>query len=170
MLDGTGRRGTLASMTTVDSRADVGSACSLLIVQLARGARRRIEEAVAPTGLRPNEVLALVHLRERGPSAQQTLVELMCVDATNLVAVLNSLEDGGLIERRRDRSDRRRAIVALAAPGERLLADVDRAFGQVDDEILAGLTLTERQTLNALLAEVVRHIAAGSPQPLDQTR
>ena len=157
-------------MTTVDSRPDAGAACSLLIVQLARGARRRIEEAVAPTGLRPNEVLVLVHLRERGPSAQQTLVELMCVDPTNIVAVLNSLEDAGLIERRRDRSDRRRAIVALAAPGEQLLAQVDRAFRQVDDEILAGLTLTERQTLTGLLSDLVGHIAAGSPQPLDETR
>src|SRR5450755_1835621 len=148
-------------MSTVDSPPDVRAACSLLIVQLARGARRRIEQAVAPSGLRPNEVLALVHLRERGPSAQQTLVELMCVDATNLVAVLNSLEDAGLIERRRDRSDRRRAIIALAAPGEQLLAEVDRAFRQVDDEILAGLTLTERQTLTALLSDLVGHIAAG---------
>ena len=156
--------GTLTSMTTVESRPDVGAACSLLIVQLARGARRRIEEAVAPTGLRPNEVLALVHLRDRGPSAQQTLVELMGVDATNLVAILNSLEDAGLIERRRDRSDRRRAIIALAPPGERLLADLDRAFRQVDDEILAPLTATERQTLNALLSDVVGHIAAGSSQ------
>jgi DNA-binding MarR family transcriptional regulator len=157
-------------MTIVESRSDVGAACSLLMVQLVRGARRRIEEAVAPTGLRLNEVLALVHLRERGPSAQQALVELMCVDATNLVAVLNSLEDAGLIERRRDRSDRRRAIVALAAPGEQLLAQVDRAFGQVDDEILAGLTLPERQTLTGLLSDLVGHIAAGSPQPLDETR
>src|SRR5450759_3313272 len=98
-------------MTIVDSRSDVGAACSLLIVQLVRGARRRIEEAVAPTGLRLNEVLALVHLRERGPSAQQTLVELMCVDATNLVGVLNSLEDAGLIERSSDRSDRRRRSI-----------------------------------------------------------
>ena len=155
-------------MTTVEPRSNIGAACSLLIVQLVRGARRRIEEAVAPTGLRLNEVLVLVHLRERGPSAQQTLVELMCVDATNLVAVLNSLEDAGLIERHRDRSDRRRAIVALTAPGERLLADVDRAFHQVDNAILAGLAPTDRQTLNALLAEVVRHIAAGSPQPPDE--
>ena len=155
-------------MTTVEPRSDIGPACSLLIVQLVRGARRRIEEAVAPTGLRLNEVLALVHLRERGPSAQQTLVELMCVDATNLVAVLNRLEDAGLIERRRDRSDRRRAIVALTAPGERLLADVDRAFRQVDNEILAGLVPTDRQALNALLSDVVGRIAAGSPQSLDE--
>ena len=155
-------------MTTVDSRSDIGAASSLLIVQVVRGARRRIEEAVAPTGLRLNEVLALVHLLERGPSAQQTLVDLMCVDPTNLVAVLNRLEDAGLIERRRDRSDRRRAIVALTAPGERLLADVDRAFRQVDSEILGGLAPTDRQTLNALLADVVRHSAPGSPQPLDE--
>jgi DNA-binding MarR family transcriptional regulator len=157
-------------MTTVDSPSDVGAASSLLLIQLLRGARRRIEEAVAPTGLRLNQVLALVLLRDRGPSAQQTLVERMCVDATNLVAVLNSLEDAGLIERRRDRSDRRRAIVALTAPGEQVLAEIDRAFRQVDDEILAGLTLTERQTLTSLLSNLVGHIAEGSPQPLDETR
>jgi DNA-binding MarR family transcriptional regulator len=109
-------------------------------------------------------MLVLVHLRERGPSAQQALVGLMCVDATNLVAVLNNLEDAGLIERRRDRSDRRRAIVALAAPGEQLLADVDRAFRQIDDEIFASLAPADRQTLSALLTEVVRHVAAASPQ------
>ena len=157
-------------MSTVDSPAGVGAASSLLILQVVRGARRRIEEAVAPTGLRLNEVLALVRLRERGPSAQQALVELMCVDATNLVAVLNSLEDAGLVERRRDRSDRRRAIVALTAPGERLLADVDRAFRHVDDEILAGLTQTERETLTALLSDVAGHMAAGSQQSPDETR
>jgi DNA-binding MarR family transcriptional regulator len=156
-------------MTTIDSHPDVRAASSLLIVQLVRGARRRIEQAVAPTGLRLNEVLTLVHLRERGPSAQQTLVELMCVDATNLVGVLNTLEDAGLIERRRDRSDRRRAIVALASPGERLLADVDRAFRQIDTEILGGLTQTERETLTALLSDVVGHMAAGTPQALDKT-
>jgi DNA-binding MarR family transcriptional regulator len=156
-------------MSTVASRPDVGAACSLLIVQLARGARRRIEQAVAPTGLRPNEVLALVHLRERGPSAQQTLVELMGIDATNLVAVLNRLEDAGLIERRRDRSDRRRAIVELAAPGEQVLSDLDRALRQVDDEILAGLTLTERQTLIGLLSNLAEHIAAAPPQLPDES-
>ena len=70
------------------------------------------------------------HLRERGPSAQQTLVELLGIDATNLVAILNSLDDAGLIERRRDRTDRRRAIIALSPNGERLLANLDRALGR----------------------------------------
>jgi len=130
--------------------------------------RRRIEQAVAPTGLRPRELLALQHLQERGPSAQQTLAELVGVDATNLVAVLNTLEDAGLIDRRRNRADRRRAIIALSAKGEQLLADLDRALREVDDEILAPLTPAEREILNDLLARAVQHIASDrTPLPQD---
>jgi DNA-binding MarR family transcriptional regulator len=131
--------------------------------------RRRIEQAVEPLGLRPRELHALQHLRERGPSAQQTLVELLGVDATNLVAILNSLDDAGLIERRRDRTDRRRAIIALSPNGERLLANLDRALDEIDDKVFAQLTTTERQTLNALLVQAVDHIATDCSQPPDGT-
>src|SRR5215472_18076815 len=115
-------------MSVTGSR--VQGASSMLIHQLARGTRRRVEQAIAPTGLRPTELLVLQHLRERGPSAQQTLTELIGIDATNLVAVLNTLEDAGLIDRRRDRADRRRAIIALSERGGQLLANLDRALRQ----------------------------------------
>lgn len=147
-------------MRTAQPDGAVRSASSLLIAQLSRGMRRRIEQAVAPTGLRPRELLALQHLQERGPSAQQTLAELVGVDATNLVAVLNSLEDAGLIDRRRNRADRRRAIIALSEQGEQLLANLDRALRELDDEIFAPLTHAERQTLNDLLTTAVQHIAS----------
>ena len=124
-------------MSVTGSGVRTGAASSVLISQLARGMRRRIEQAVEPLGLRPRELHALQHLRERGPSAQQTLVELLGIDATNLVAILNRLEDAGLIERRRDRADRRRAIIALSERGEQLLADLDRALRQIDDEVFA---------------------------------
>ena len=135
----------------------------MLIAQIARGSRRRIEQAVATAGLRPRELLALWHLEERGPSAQQALAELVGVDATNIVAVLNSLEDAGLVDRRRDRADRRRAIIELSAKGEQRLAEIDRALRQVDDQLLAPLSPAERQTLNDLLARAVQHIAADGP-------
>jgi DNA-binding MarR family transcriptional regulator len=146
------------SVTGADAR--ISTASSVLISQLARGMRRRIEQAVEPLGLRPRELHALQHLRERGPSAQQTLVELLGIDATNLIAILNRLEDAGLIERRRDRADRRRAIIALSRQGDDLLADLDRALREIDDDVLATLTTAERETLNALLAQAVEHIAA----------
>jgi DNA-binding MarR family transcriptional regulator len=127
--------------------------------------RRRIEQAVAPTGLRPRELLTLQHLQERGPSAQQALAELVGIDATNLVAVLNSLEDAGLIDRRRDRADRRRAIIALSAQGEQLLANLDRALREVDDQIFSSLTHAERETLHDLLSRAVQHIASDCAPP-----
>jgi len=113
--------------------------------------RRRIEQVVAPLGLRPRQLLALNQLRERGPSAQQTLVDLLGIDASNLVALLNELEDAGLIVRRRDRTDRRRGIIELAEQGEQLLDDLARALERIDDELLSTLTSEERATLNALL-------------------
>ena len=152
-------------MSVTSSGSRVQGASSLLIAQLARGTRRQMEQAIAPTGLRPTELLALQHLRERGPSAQQALAELIGIDATNLVAVLNSLEDGGLIDRRRDRADRRRAIIALSAPGEQLLANLDHALRQVDDEIFSPLTPAERETLNDLLSRAVQHIASNGTPP-----
>jgi MarR family transcriptional regulator, lower aerobic nicotinate degradation pathway regulator len=153
------------SLTGSDVRTSAAS--SVLISQLARGLRRRIEQAVQPLGLRPRELHALQHLRERGASPQQTLVELLGIDATNLIAILNNLEDAGLIERRRDRADRRRAIIALSKQGERLLAGLDRALCQIDDEAFATLTSSERGTLNALLAQAVEHIAADCAPPTD---
>jgi len=155
-------------MGVTGSDAQVAVASSLLIAQLARGTRRRIEEAVVPLGVRPRELLALQHLRERGPSAQQTLVDLLGVDATNLVALLNSLEDADLIQRRRDRADRRRAIIELSTKGEHVLAELDRALRQIDDEVLSALTDSQRETLNSLLAKAVEHIHADCTQPSDE--
>jgi DNA-binding MarR family transcriptional regulator len=154
-------------MSVTESDARTSPASSVLISQLARGMRRRIEQAVEPLGLRPRELHALQHLRERGPSAQVTLVELLGIGATNLIAILNSLEDAGLIERRRDRADRRRAIIALSKQGDRLLADLDRGLRQIDDEVFATLTGSEREALNALLVQAVDHIVADCTPPTD---
>lgn len=124
-----------------------------------------MEAAAAPLGLRARELLALQHLRDRGPAAQQTLVELVGVDATNLVAILNSLEDAELIQRRRDRTDRRRAIIGLSDRGEQVLAQLDHSLEQLDDAFLVGLTAQERERLNTLLARVVEQTSAACTPP-----
>jgi DNA-binding MarR family transcriptional regulator len=142
--------------------APVGPARStVLITRLARAMRRQFEEAVAPLGLRARHLVALTHLKDHGPSAQQALIEALGLDASNLVALLNELEDADLIVRRRDRADRRRGIIELSPEGEAMLAEVDRALEAVDDEILSALSPDERATLNELLAR------AGACGPLD---
>jgi DNA-binding MarR family transcriptional regulator len=127
--------------------------------------RRQVEAAAAPLGLRARELLALQHLRDRGPAAQQALVELIGVDATNLVAILNSLEDAELIKRRRDRSDRRRAIIELSAEGEQVLAELDYSLQRLDDTLLVGLTAPEREQLKTLLGRIIEQTGAACAVP-----
>ena len=134
---------------------------TVLITRLARAMRRRFEQAVTPLGLRARHLVALRYLQDHGPSAQQNLIEALGLDASNLVALLNELEDADLIVRRRDRADRRRGIIELSPEGERMLLEVDRALEEVDDEILAPLSAEERATLNELLAR------AGASGPLE---
>jgi DNA-binding MarR family transcriptional regulator len=134
---------------------------TVLITRLARAMRRQFERAVEPLGLRARHLVALTHLKDHGPSAQHTLIEALGVDASNLVALLNELEDADLIVRRRDRTDRRRGIIELSAEGELLLLEVDRALEAVDDQVLAALSSEERTILNDLLAR------AGASGPLE---
>jgi DNA-binding MarR family transcriptional regulator len=142
--------------------ASLGGARSIvLITRMARAMRKQFEHAVAPLGLRARHLVALTHLKDHGPSPQQTLIEVLGLDASNLVALLNELEDANLIVRRRDRADRRRGIIELSPDGELMLIEVDRALEAVDDEILAPLSADERATLNDLLAR------AGASGPLE---
>ena len=150
---------------TLPTHLESAPSTCVLIAQLARGTRRQVEAAAAPLGLRARELLALQHLRDRGPSAKQALVELVGVDATNLVAILNTLEDAGLIERRRDRTDRRRAIIEISTRGEQVLTELDHSLQRLDNTLLVGLTTQEREQLNTLLARIVEQTAAACTPP-----
>ena len=123
----------------------------VLINHLARVARRRSEVALAPTGLRPRHVVTLTILREGGAMTQGALGEALRLDPTNLVGLLNELEEASLLERRRDPLDRRRHIVELSETGRAAIARAERELASVQDEVLAHLDEDERATLHSLL-------------------
>jgi DNA-binding MarR family transcriptional regulator len=121
---------------------------------------RRAAEASTPGGLRPRHLHALGTLSDRGPLSQQGLGEVLSLDPSNVVGLLNELEERGLITRRRDPSDRRRHIVELSTTGEEALADAYVRLGLVEDDLLAALSAEERATLHELL---VRAVGTESP-------
>lgn len=127
---------------------------TVLIARVARVVRQRFEQVLNPIGLRQRHVVALSYLRGYGPTAQQKLADLLRMDPSSMVCLLNELEEEGLVIRNRDRADRRRAIVELSAQGERALRKVDRAVETVEDEVLTELDGTERALLHELLAKL----------------
>lgn len=106
-------------------------------------------------GLRPRHLIALTILRDFGETGQADLAAALRVDRTNLVGLLNELEERGLIERRRSPQDRRRHTVTLTAKGRRQLAKAEFAMLAIEAEILAGLDEAERRQLHDLLRRAV---------------
>ncbi len=108
-------------------------------------------EVLGPLDLRPRHFVALTLLRDSGEVTQQGLAEVLALDSTNVVGVLNELEDQGLVERRRVPSDRRRHVVALTETGRERLAAVEVALTAAETEVLAALSPAQRAQLAELL-------------------
>ena len=131
-----------------------------LLEHLARVGRRAFEVTLEPGGLRPRHLIALKLLSERGPASQQALADSLSLDPSNVVGLLNELEERQLITRRRDSADRRRHIVELSPRGESELCDAYEGLRQIDDDLLSALNVKERAALYELL---VRAVGANTP-------
>jgi DNA-binding MarR family transcriptional regulator len=82
------------------------------------------------------------------------IADALSYDRSYLVGVLDELEESGLVERRRDSSDRRRHVVSLTPAGRKELAKLRALHERLDEEFFAALTDEEVQTLTDLLAKV----------------
>ena len=94
---------------------------------------------------------------------QHGLGAALSLDPSNVVGLLNELEERGLVERRRDPADRRRHIVSLSAGGEQELALTYSRLGLVEDGLFSVLSADERATLHGLLERVVGAATVESP-------
>jgi DNA-binding MarR family transcriptional regulator len=132
-----------------------------LVDHLARAARRSGEATLEPGGLRPRHLIALRLLREGGPTSQQACADSLSLDPSNVVGLLNELEERQLITRRRDPADRRRHIVELSPRGEDELCLAYGRLRVIEDDLFSALSTAERATLYDLL---VRAVSGASPQ------
>ena len=105
-------------------------------------------------GMEFKQYSTLSYLREGG-LPQHTLAETLHVDENALVLILNVLERDELIARRRDPSDRRRHIVQITPRGRRALEKAEHGMEAVEEDVLGGLTTSERATLARLLNQAL---------------
>ncbi|GAC1483261.1 MAG: hypothetical protein PVSMB9_09070 [Candidatus Dormibacteria bacterium] len=134
---------------------------AVLLAKLSKTVYRKSEDALP--GMNIKEYLALTMLDERGVP-QQRLAERLGMDENNLVLLLNGLEEGGSIARRRDPDDRRRHIVELTPRGRKVLAGAERGMVQLEEELLSALSPSERATLKQLVLRVLQSQAASARQ------
>ena len=126
----------------------------VLLTRLAKQVYRRSTEDLL--GMHLRHLMALSYVRDHDGGPQQELAEALCMDANNVVLLLNELEDVGWIARRRDPQDRRRHLVVLTPVGRRKLASAECAQESVEADVLRGLEPAERAILSELLTRALR--------------
>ena len=117
---------------------------------------RAVAEFVA-AGCNPYQHAVLSLLDEGDQETQAAIADSLGFDRSQLVGILDELEEQGLIERRRDKHDRRRHMVSMTREGKRTLARRRAILAQVEEEFLAPLSEREREKLHAQLLRLAAH-------------
>jgi MarR family transcriptional regulator, lower aerobic nicotinate degradation pathway regulator len=138
----------------------------ILLPRLGKQVVRRVNPDLLGMDLRL--LMALSYLGDHDGAPQQELVDALCMDAKNVVLLLNELEDSGQLVRRRDPEDRRRHRVHITEAGREALGRARDAMDAVENEVLQALDAEERATLVTLLARAlqgVEHVAEAADHP-----
>ena len=133
---------------------DRGPGGAFLLTQLGTHAARRFGERVEALDLTPPQAGLIRAVAQAPGRSQQALAARLGTPATRLVALVDGLEQRGLLERRRNPDDRRLYAVHLTAAGRELLTDLGRVAREHDDALLTALAPDERRTLAQLLGRV----------------
>jgi DNA-binding MarR family transcriptional regulator len=142
--------------TRVGPPKELLTSAAFMLKRLGFMLKDRTMEAFEETGMTPyhHAVLALLHEDPR--ETQAMIADALGYDRSHLVGVLDELEERGLIERRRDPTDRRRHLVSLTKDGEQALERLRAVSKQIENEFFRPLDAKERKTLNELLLRLAR--------------
>src|SRR5919109_4671547 len=119
-----------------------------LLKLLGAAAKERSLQAFESSELNPQHFAVLSLLEEGTRDTQATIADALGYDRSHLVGLLDELEEKNLVERQRDRSDRRRHVVSLTPAGKKTLGELRAVAKQVETEFLAPLDPEDRQALH----------------------
>lgn len=133
---------------TVDSGDDwVG----YLLNQAALQIRTMSVVALGPLGLTPPQLRALEAIAAEQPLSQTRLGELVHMDRSTIVHVVDHFETLGVASREADPADRRSHAVMLTKKGERILTKARELAREAEKEFLSPLSRPEREALRNML-------------------
>jgi DNA-binding MarR family transcriptional regulator len=134
-----------------------------LLFRLWRATHTQTAAALQTIGLTPALFAVLNYLRAHEGAIQQQIGTAMGIDPSTMVALVDELEATGLAKRRPLPHDRRAREVVITAKGQRALQRGRELAGEVEDDVLRGLSTAERRQLVALLRKAWE---TSPPQPL----
>jgi DNA-binding MarR family transcriptional regulator len=128
-----------------------------LLARLGLAFKSKALERIDKEGFEAHHYSVLAMLGEGTREAQSTIADALDLDPSRLVAVLDSLEERGLVARQRDPHDRRRHVVSITPEGKRQLQKLRALTKKLEDEFFAPLSAEERAEFHRVLSQLARY-------------
>jgi len=140
--------------STADVIDVVARETGFLLQRAHRRMRAAMAQALLPLDLGVGHFGVLALLFARGGLSQQQLIEILEVDKSSMVYLIDELEKQGLAERRPAPGDRRAHAVHLTEKGRQRLIAAGPIVARVQKRFLGPLKPGERDQLNLLLRKI----------------
>jgi MarR family transcriptional regulator, transcriptional regulator for hemolysin len=131
----------------------------LHLARTARSVSRAFDDALAQAGGSVPVWLVLISLKSQQVRNQRELAEAVGIREATLTHHLNSMDELGLITRRRDPANRRVHLVELTEAGEAAFLRLRGAATAFDQRLRTGLSGDEVSQLEALLGRLAANVA-----------
>lgn len=122
---------------------------SFQIERVRRATKDEVERSLATLGTTMREFWVLTCTLEHAASQTQ-LSELLAIDASDMVRLVDSLEAHGWVARERDAADRRRQIVIPTKKGTKIHAQLAETVAAAEDRALDATTTKQLKQLRKL--------------------
>ena len=139
-----------------------GSGSPLLIYmvkQVELVVRARIDEIVRPVGLTATQYTALTVLERHDDMSSAQLARNSFVTAQSMADMITALEGRQLIERHRDKTDKRRLVVALTDEGRAMLDRCRDEVAALEAAMLSGLSAAQTKALRTALGNCYTNLS-----------
>jgi DNA-binding MarR family transcriptional regulator len=131
------------------------SSLAFLLSQAGVYASQRFAQRIAALDLQPPLFRVLNAVDAAEGQSQQAIGEAIGAPPSRMVAIVDELEQRGLVERRPRPSDRRVRTLYLTVDGRRLLARGRRIAAEHEEELTREMSKADRKQLVALLQKLV---------------
>lgn len=127
-----------------------------LLYRAAEQSHSLANDMLARVGLTARQVGILTLVTEREPMTQKALGEVLRIDRTTMVALIDDLESKGHVRRQRHPRDRRAFLVCATESGQAAKAEAIDILDEQQRRFLAPLTAAEQRQLGDLLRRLQR--------------
>lgn len=116
--------------------------------------RQMMEEALAPLNIFAKHYGLMAVVKEKGPITQQAIGDILKIDRTTMVLLVDDAEGKDIVIRNPHPTDRRCHLLSLSENGQKIFDKANHLVKKVEDEFFSVLGERDKEHLITLLGKL----------------